>query len=64
MVRLIDRIPMVSFGKEKYFYYRVDDIIAWHKKELAESNGHSGIKNVLEALLIAKDKWLQQKVKA
>jgi len=56
LVRMIDDIPMIRFGKEKYFYYRVDDIIAWHEKELAETNGHSGNRKVFNALVAIREK--------
>ena len=35
MFQLIDGLDHYTFGKSRKSYMKVDDLIAWHKKELA-----------------------------
>jgi hypothetical protein len=61
LVRMFDVIPCVRFGKEKHLYYRLDIVIAWHEKELSETNGRSGNRIVLKALKTAAAKHAEGK---
>ncbi len=50
LVILTDGFALTLAGKKRErAYAAVEDIVAWHRKELAESNGRSGSKLALDA---------------
>ena len=49
-VACADCMTLVFFGNERKAYLRVEDVAAWHEKELRESKGMSGSKVALDAL--------------
>jgi hypothetical protein len=50
LVVLYDGISLHFFGKEKTGYLLVEDAVAWHEKELQETNGRAGNRQVMELL--------------
>ena len=53
LVAMIDGLPYLQWtpkGRKTRYYMKVTDVIAWHEKELRESNGQSGDKRVLKVL--------------
>lgn len=45
-----DGLTVARFGKEKFVYIKLDDAIAWHEKEIAETGGRGGKPKHLEIL--------------
>src|SRR5262245_52277442 len=48
MVVLCDGLSLIYFGRQKTPYLRVRDAADWHAKELRDSRGKSGNREVLE----------------
>ncbi len=57
LVQLCDGMSLTFFGKSRKSYLRVDDVIAWHAKELEGSHGHSGSRAALDAFREIKRKF-------
>jgi hypothetical protein len=49
-----DGLPVGTFGSRKTLYIAVDEVIAWHEKELRESDGKSGSRITINTLKRAK----------
>jgi len=64
LIACIDGLSTYHFEDSKYSYVKVDDVIAWHEKELDISNGRSGSKKVIEHLKNLKQKWAEEDLKA
>lgn len=62
LVVLCDGLTLTFFGKRDGPYLAVEDVIAWHEKELAESNGRSGNRELADAFRHALEKFKRGEV--
>lgn len=58
VVAAADALPMTYFGDGGSTpYMKVRDVIAWHERELAASNGRRGFQQIADALKVALAKF-------
>lgn len=50
LIAMCDGMRIVGFKGKKQVYLSLDDVIAWHEKELKQSHGLSGDKVLMEKL--------------
>lgn len=48
LVQVIDGMRLVQFKGDGSFYILMDEVLAWHEKELIESKGKSGDAEVIK----------------
>ena len=53
LIAMIDGLSHVFFGRGKTPYFKVNDVIDWHVKELEITNGQAGSEEVLKHLRAA-----------
>ncbi len=57
LVILSDGLTLVMFPHDRKQYLKAEEVLAWHKKELAESAGQSGSMIVMEAMTCALERF-------
>ena len=58
LVVAIDCLPLKCYGEDPdVAYLSIEDAIAWHEKELAETQGKGGSQKFINALKAAKEKF-------
>ncbi len=56
LIAAIDQLPLFAFKENKRDQFmELDVVLAWHRKELQESNGSSGRQDVVDACVKIKE---------